>query len=256
MTVTPQQPMVSMITTLPLLQPSTTINTTSSSTTTQEQQASLNEKKDSQENETTTCSTSTLTTLGTSTTTPLSNNTNGVQCANCSQTQTPLWRKNERGQPVCNACGLYSRLHHRDRPIEMRKAKIQRRRRDWSSGCSSSSSSSEGEEDEEPYQSTPSPPSSSHHDSVMLTMENNTPVIMTPPVMNKKPSTLMDEEDSRFLSLLVQMNKDQMHGFLGMLERRCDILRAVLDTVPQQQQIPTLTDTSSSSMDTTPTSTV
>ncbi|KAI8137372.1 GATA zinc finger-domain-containing protein, partial [Fennellomyces sp. T-0311] len=38
----------------------------------------------------------------------------------------------------------------------------------------------------------------------------------------------MDEEDSRFLSLLVQMNKDQMHGFLGMLERRCDILRAVL----------------------------
>ncbi|KAI9312399.1 GATA zinc finger-domain-containing protein, partial [Dichotomocladium elegans] len=52
-----------------------------------------------------------------------------VECTNCHQTQTPLWRKNDRGEPVCNACGLYSRLHHRDRPIEMRKTKIQRRRR-------------------------------------------------------------------------------------------------------------------------------
>ncbi|KAI7848871.1 GATA zinc finger-domain-containing protein, partial [Circinella umbellata] len=77
-----------------------------------------------QENTTSLSSTSTLVT-----TPVINNNDSGVQCANCSQTQTPLWRKNERGQPVCNACGLYSRLHHRDRPIEMRKAKIQRRRR-------------------------------------------------------------------------------------------------------------------------------
>ncbi|PHZ16722.1 glucocorticoid receptor-like (DNA-binding domain), partial [Rhizopus microsporus ATCC 52813] len=51
------------------------------------------------------------------------------ECANCHQTQTPLWRKNERGEPVCNACGLYAKLHHRDRPAEMRKTTIQRRRR-------------------------------------------------------------------------------------------------------------------------------
>ncbi|CAG8645248.1 4384_t:CDS:2 [Acaulospora morrowiae] len=54
-----------------------------------------------------------------------------IQCANCGQTQTPLWRKNDKGQPLCNACGLYAKLHNRDRPIAMRKAKIQRRRRDW-----------------------------------------------------------------------------------------------------------------------------
>ncbi|RIA80540.1 hypothetical protein C1645_668326, partial [Glomus cerebriforme] len=52
-----------------------------------------------------------------------------IQCANCGQTQTPLWRKNDKGQPLCNACGLYAKLHNRDRPIAMRKSKIQRRRR-------------------------------------------------------------------------------------------------------------------------------
>ncbi|KAG1621864.1 hypothetical protein G6F46_001282 [Rhizopus delemar] len=52
------------------------------------------------------------------------------ECANCHQTQTPLWRKNERGEPLCNACGLYAKLRQRDRPVEMRKTTIQRRRRD------------------------------------------------------------------------------------------------------------------------------
>ncbi|KAF9175024.1 hypothetical protein BGX21_004201 [Mortierella sp. AD011] len=55
----------------------------------------------------------------------------GIRCANCSQTQTPLWRKNDAGEPICNACGLYAKLHNRDRPVTMRKAKITRRRRDW-----------------------------------------------------------------------------------------------------------------------------
>ncbi|KAF9177574.1 hypothetical protein BGZ51_008558 [Haplosporangium sp. Z 767] len=57
----------------------------------------------------------------------------GIQCVNCSQTQTPLWRKNDAGEPICNACGLYAKLHNRDRPVTMRKAKITRRRRDWGS---------------------------------------------------------------------------------------------------------------------------
>ncbi|KAI8637064.1 hypothetical protein BD408DRAFT_354423 [Parasitella parasitica] len=56
-----------------------------------------------------------------------------IECSNCQQTKTPLWRKNENGDPLCNACGLYARLHHRNRPAEMRKSTIQRRRRDWAS---------------------------------------------------------------------------------------------------------------------------
>ncbi|KAG0371083.1 hypothetical protein BGZ54_000531 [Gamsiella multidivaricata] len=62
---------------------------------------------------------------------PLMTAKQGIQCKNCLQTQTPLWRKNDAGEPICNACGLYAKLHHRDRPVTMRKAKISRRRRDW-----------------------------------------------------------------------------------------------------------------------------
>ncbi|CDH51600.1 hypothetical protein RO3G_11915 [Lichtheimia corymbifera JMRC:FSU:9682] len=39
---------------------------------------------------------------------------------------------------------------------------------------------------------------------------------------------LSEMDDTRFKILLSHMNEQQMHGFLEMLERRCDILRAVL----------------------------
>lgn len=108
------------------------------------------------------------------------------ECANCHQTQTPLWRKNERGEPVCNACGLYAKLHHRDRPAEMRKTTIQRRRRDWNA--------------EEPVEEE-----------------------------QKTALSNLETEDTKFVSLLLEMDRSQMHGFLGMLERRCDFLKTILN---------------------------
>lgn len=35
----------------------------------------------------------------------------GLQCANCATSTTTLWRRNNEGEPVCNACGLYYKLH-------------------------------------------------------------------------------------------------------------------------------------------------
>ncbi|CAB4057816.1 GATA2 [Lepeophtheirus salmonis] len=35
----------------------------------------------------------------------------GTQCSNCNTTTTTLWRRNGTGEPVCNACGLYYKLH-------------------------------------------------------------------------------------------------------------------------------------------------
>ncbi len=50
-------------------------------------------------------------------------------CTNCGSGHTSLWRKNEEGMVVCNACGLYLKLHGRPRPVGMRKEKISRRKR-------------------------------------------------------------------------------------------------------------------------------
>ncbi|XP_016115074.1 GATA-binding factor 2-like isoform X1 [Sinocyclocheilus grahami] len=36
----------------------------------------------------------------------------GTCCSNCQTTTTTLWRRNGNGDPVCNACGLYYKLHN------------------------------------------------------------------------------------------------------------------------------------------------
>ncbi|XP_058447136.1 uncharacterized protein DDB_G0283357-like isoform X2 [Malaya genurostris] len=53
----------------------------------------------------------------------------GLQCSNCNTTNTSLWRRNQVGEPVCNACGLYYKLHNINRPLTMKKDNIQSRKR-------------------------------------------------------------------------------------------------------------------------------
>ncbi|KAI6141967.1 hypothetical protein EDD17DRAFT_257879 [Pisolithus thermaeus] len=56
--------------------------------------------------------------------------TNGsAQCYNCHTTATPLWRKDDEGKTVCNACGLYYKLHGSARPISMKSDVIRKRSR-------------------------------------------------------------------------------------------------------------------------------
>lgn len=53
----------------------------------------------------------------------------GLTCSNCQTNTTSLWRRNNVGEPVCNACGLYFRLHGVNRPLAMKKDSIQTRKR-------------------------------------------------------------------------------------------------------------------------------
>ncbi|XP_016325982.1 transcription factor GATA-3-like isoform X5 [Sinocyclocheilus anshuiensis] len=57
----------------------------------------------------------------------------GTSCANCQTSTTTLWRRNANGDPVCNACGLYYKLHNINRPLTMKKEGIQTRNRKMSS---------------------------------------------------------------------------------------------------------------------------
>ncbi|CAG8535697.1 761_t:CDS:2 [Ambispora gerdemannii] len=180
-----------------------------------------------------------------------SSNENPIRCVNCAQTQTPLWRKNEKGQPICNACGLYAKLHNRDRPVAMRKAKIQRRRRDWGANNGSNPngngdlSGSEGSSDSGSI--SPTSPQQMPL-SIQTILPGQRPIM---PLMVSQthiaPNQLaiisaaahqyqqqhftsqFDFDDSRFKEFVGKMNRKQVEGILSVLERRCDILKQVLD---------------------------
>ncbi|KAJ1952039.1 hypothetical protein GGI12_006346, partial [Dipsacomyces acuminosporus] len=51
------------------------------------------------------------------------------KCFNCSVENTPLWRRDLSGNVICNACGLYFKLHGKQRPVSMKRTVIKRRNR-------------------------------------------------------------------------------------------------------------------------------
>ncbi|XP_071515807.1 uncharacterized protein [Panulirus ornatus] len=52
-----------------------------------------------------------------------------ARCSNCGTNNTKLWRRNDKGEIVCNACGLYFKLHGINRPSHLfRTAPMTRRR--------------------------------------------------------------------------------------------------------------------------------
>ena len=50
-------------------------------------------------------------------------------CTNCLTQTTPLWRRNAEGHPLCNACGLFLKLHGVVRPLSLKTDVIKKRNR-------------------------------------------------------------------------------------------------------------------------------
>ncbi|KNC81351.1 hypothetical protein SARC_06325 [Sphaeroforma arctica JP610] len=52
-----------------------------------------------------------------------------MSCSNCGTENTTLWRRNDQNMVVCNACGLYEKLHKRSRPIGLTKTNVIKKRK-------------------------------------------------------------------------------------------------------------------------------
>lgn len=57
----------------------------------------------------------------------IGSNNKHVECFNCHTMKTPLWRKSPDGQTLCNACGLFLKLHGTTRPLSLKTDVIKKR---------------------------------------------------------------------------------------------------------------------------------
>ncbi|XP_059810500.1 transcription factor GATA-4-like [Hypanus sabinus] len=97
----------------------------------------------------------------------------GLSCSNCHTTTTTLWRRNAEGEPVCNACGLYMKLHGIPRPLAMKKEGIQTRKRKPKNVNKDTSSAA-------PFSSLPSTPTSTSAGALELITPKTEPGLYSP----------------------------------------------------------------------------
>ncbi|RKP29765.1 glucocorticoid receptor-like (DNA-binding domain), partial [Metschnikowia bicuspidata] len=50
-----------------------------------------------------------------------------TECTNCGTAKTPFWRKDALGNALCNACGLFLKLHGSARPLSLKTDVIRKR---------------------------------------------------------------------------------------------------------------------------------
>ncbi|KAK2704877.1 GATA-binding factor A-like [Artemia franciscana] len=122
----------------------------------------------------------------------------GLCCTNCGTSTTTLWRRNNEGEPVCNACGLYYKLHGVHRPLAMRKDGIQTRKRKPKSGSSAQENELSAIKEEKSRSSTPAgsaspelskPEPQLSHQSVITTNQTASTSIVPPSENTFNPSS-------------------------------------------------------------------
>ncbi|KAJ3007221.1 hypothetical protein HKX48_009243 [Thoreauomyces humboldtii] len=109
-------------------------------------------------------------------------------CSNCATDKTPLWRRDRFGEPLCNACGLFYRLHGVDRPVSMKKDVVRTRRRKDKAPEFQLPTAAVPVPKKEKHVTIQEPPASAFGSKLSTVLEATTPDVSTSASESSKPS--------------------------------------------------------------------
>ncbi|KAM0244874.1 hypothetical protein ACHAP5_005895 [Fusarium lateritium] len=112
-------------------------------------------------------------------------------CTNCFTQTTPLWRRNPEGQPLCNACGLFLKLHGVVRPLSLKTDVIKKRNRGSGANVPVGGSSTRTKKTASALNSRKN--STLSMSTAMANSTNPTPKATTPPA-HSQPASSKDAE--------------------------------------------------------------
>lgn len=96
-------------------------------------------------------------------------------CTNCFTQTTPLWRRNPEGQPLCNACGLFLKLHGVVRPLSLKTDVIKKRNRGSGATLPVGSTSTRSKKGTGSGSGTTSGPASRKNSTLAISTSTTTP---------------------------------------------------------------------------------
>lgn len=110
-------------------------------------------------------------------------------CTNCFTQTTPLWRRNPEGQPLCNACGLFLKLHGVVRPLSLKTDVIKKRNRGSGASLPVGTSTRSKKNASNTASASASGPGSRKNSTLAMSATNNATQASTPPPNNRASST-------------------------------------------------------------------
>ncbi|KAK5627065.1 hypothetical protein RRF57_002780 [Xylaria bambusicola] len=109
-------------------------------------------------------------------------------CTNCFTQTTPLWRRNPEGQPLCNACGLFLKLHGVVRPLSLKTDVIKKRNRGSGASLPVGGTSTRSKKTASGASGTTSGPASRKNSTLAISTSTTMAQATTPPSITRAGS--------------------------------------------------------------------
>ncbi|EIE86424.1 global nitrogen regulator protein [Rhizopus delemar RA 99-880] len=122
-----------------------------------------------------------------------------TKCTNCGTTTTPLWRRNPEGHPLCNACGLFLKLHGVVRPLSLKTDIIKKRNRNNSTAAQKSANANTINNGTNNTKSSNTSSSSSNNNNSSSNVVGKKPIVAATPIASANDRLVSNDNNNGLL---------------------------------------------------------